>query len=255
MNERLSGKVAIVTGAERGIGKAAAIALAREGAKVIVSGVLNDEGLAVAQAIEKNGGTAIFGHCDVAQANQVEALVARAVAEWGGLDIFVANAGIAFSKAIVETTEAEYDRMMNINLKGVFFCAKYAIPALKTRGGGSFIATASKVGLVAQRDSPVYCATKGGVVMLTKALALDYAASNIRVNSICPGIVDTPLLRQYIDSTPDPVATEAELKVAQPLGRLATPEECAGAIVFLASEEASFITGVALPIDGGFTAQ
>ena len=154
----------------------------------------------------------------------------------------------------VSSCQADAPWVLDINVKGLIFASRHAIPIMLEQGGGVILFTASKTGLVAQKDSPVYCASKGAAVMLAKALALDYATQGIRVNALCPGIIDTPMVRDFAEAMPDPAAAWNEYSLAQPIGRLGTPQECADAAVWLASDEASFITGVALPVDGGFTA-
>jgi NAD(P)-dependent dehydrogenase (short-subunit alcohol dehydrogenase family) len=191
---------------------------------------------------------------DVARRETNEAAVARAVERFGRLDAVVANAGVTLARSIDDTTDEDIDRLLGVNLRAVIYLAQAAHAAL-ARTTGSFVVMASKTGLVAQPDSPLYCATKGAAVQLARALALDWAPEGIRVNAVCPGIVDTPMLEAFFGELPEPDRARKEFATAQPLGRLARPEECAAAAVFLASPGASFITGVALPVDGGFTAQ
>lgn len=170
------------------------------------------------------------------------------------IDAAIANAGVNLARAIDDTTDEDIDRLLSVNIRAVIYLARAVHEALEETSG-SLTVVASKTGLVAQPDSPVYCATKGAAVQLARALALDWAPQEIRVNALCPGIVDTPMLSSFLDQLPDPERARREFSVAQPLGRLARPEECASAALFLASPAASFITGVALPVDGGFTAQ
>jgi len=251
---RLTEKTAVITGASKGSGRAIAQTFAWQGAKVILGDVSVAEGEELAQDIRERNGTAHFVQTDVGQRADNERLIEACVAEYGRLDIFVGNAGINLPKLITDSSDEEIDRLLNVNLKGLIYASRAAIPVMLGHGGGTILFTASKTGLVAQTDSPVYCASKGAVVMLAKALALDYAKQNIRVNALCPGIVDTPMLRDFAEAMPDPEAAWKEYSVAQPIGRLATPQECADAALWLVSDEASFITGVALPVDGGFTA-
>jgi meso-butanediol dehydrogenase / (S,S)-butanediol dehydrogenase / diacetyl reductase len=169
--------------------------------------------------------------------------------------VLVCNAGVTLPKQLPDSSDEEITRLLAVNLHGPLFAARRAIPVMLAQTtGGVILLTASKTGLVAQTDSPVYCASKGAVVMLAKALALDYATRKIRVNALCPGIIDTPMLRRFADAMPDPDAAWREYGAAQPMGRLGTPEECADAALWLVSDESSFVTGVALPVDGGFTA-
>jgi NAD(P)-dependent dehydrogenase (short-subunit alcohol dehydrogenase family) len=251
---RLGGKAAVVTGAGRGIGRAIAESFAREGARVVVSDVLIDEGQAVVEAIRQEGGEAVFVAADVGRRADNERLIDACLESYGRLDIFAGNAGVNLPKLITESEDSEIERLLDINLKGLIYASRYAIPIMLEQGSGVILFTASKTGLVAQADSPVYCASKGAVVMLAKALALDYATRGIRVNALCPGIIDTPMVRDFAKAMPDPAAAWNEYSQAQPIGRLGTPQECADAAVWLASDEASVITGGALPIDGGFTA-
>ena len=251
---RLKGKTAIITGAASGIGRASAVVFAQAGAQVLVSDLSEDQGQQVVDQISGAGGTACFVRADVSRPQDNERLIDACLERYGKLDILYCNAGINLPKLITDTGDEELDRLLAVNVKGLVYATRYAIPIMLRQGGGVILITASKTGLVAQRDSPVYCATKGAAVLLAKALALDYATRNIRVNAICPGIIDTPMLEAFANAMPDPAAAWAEYSAAQPIGRLGTPEECAYAALWLASDEASFITGVALPIDGGFTA-
>jgi len=184
-----------------------------------------------------------------------ERMIDTCVERYGRIDILFCNAGVTLPKLLPDSSDEEIERVFDVNVKGPLYAARHAIPIMLTQaGGGVILFTASKTGLVAQSDSPVYCASKGAVVLLAKALALDYAARGIRVNALCPGIIDTPMLRHFADAMPDPAAAWAAYSAAQPMGRLGTPEECAAAALWLVSSEASFVTGVALPVDGGFTA-
>ena len=252
---RLDGKATVISGASTGIGRASALRFAREGARLILADVQDAEGEALARQITQAGGTAAFVHVDVGRAVDNERMIDACVEQYGRLDILFCNAGINLPKVLTHTADAEVDRLLDVNVKGPLYAARRAIPImLQQPEGGVMLFTASKTGLVAQTDSPVYCATKGAVVMLAKALALDYATRKIRVNALCPGIIDTPMLRSFTGALPDPAAAWAAHSSAQPMGRLGTAEECAEAALWLVSGEASFVTGVALPVDGGFTA-
>lgn len=252
---RLSGKAAVITGALTGIGRASALRFAREGARVVVTGREPAEGDALVREIEAWGGAAHFVRADVSRRADNEHAVDVCVERYGAIDILFCNAGVTLPKLLTDSTDAEIDDLLAVNLMGPLHAARHAIPImLKQPSGGSILFNASKTGLVAQTDSPVYCASKGAVVMLAKALALDYATRGIRVNALCPGIIDTPMLRRFADAMPDPAAAWSRYSAAQPMGRLGTSEECADAALWLVSPEASFITGVALPVDGGFTA-
>jgi NAD(P)-dependent dehydrogenase (short-subunit alcohol dehydrogenase family) len=251
---RLQDKTAIITGAAMGIGRACAKRFAEEGARVLVSDVRAEEGQSVVDAIREEGGEACFLEADVRRREDNEALIERCIDEYGRLDILFCNAGVTLAKQLTESTDEEIDRLFDINVKGLMYASRAALPHMLDQGGGSILFTASKTGLVAQEDSPVYCASKGAAVMLAKALALDYATDDIRVNALCPGIIDTPMLERFADAMPNPEAVWREFEEAQPIGRLGTPKECADAALWLVSDESSFITGVALPVDGGFTA-
>jgi NAD(P)-dependent dehydrogenase (short-subunit alcohol dehydrogenase family) len=245
----------VITGASTGIGRASSLRFAREGARLVLVDIQEAEGKALAREIEREGGTACFLSADVSRRVDNERAIDVCRDRYGSLDILFCNAGITLPKRLPESADDEIERVLAVNLKGPLYAARYSIPImLEQPNGGSILFTASKTGLVAQTDSPVYCASKGAVVMLAKALALDYAARGIRVNALCPGIIDTPMLRRFADAMPDPAAAWTGYGAAQPMGRLGTPEECADAALWLVSAEASFVTGVALPVDGGFTA-
>jgi NAD(P)-dependent dehydrogenase (short-subunit alcohol dehydrogenase family) len=241
----------VVTGAAKGIGAAIVEAFARAGWSVVA---VDRDKAPLEETLSRVGGTVAMLAGDVSDRATNEAAVQVAVDRFGRLDAVVGNAGVTLPKLIDETTPDEFDRLFSINVKALMFLAQAAHRAL-ARSKGSMTVIASKTGLVAQRNSPIYVATKGAAVQLARALALDWAPEGIRVNAVCPGIVDTPMLKQFIDAMPDPVASRREHELAQPLGRLATPAEVASAVLFLATPAAAFITGVALPVDGGFTAE
>ena len=249
----IAGKVALVTGASSGIGRATALAFAREGAKVVVADVTVEGGEETVAQVKKAGGEAIFVKTDVSKAVEVEALVAKAVATYGRLDCAHNNAGIAGNaKTIVDDTEDNWDRILAINLKGVWLCMKYEIAHMLKQGGGAIVNTASGAGLIGVRRGGAYVASKHGVVGLTKTAALEYAKAGIRVNCVCPGPIDTPML-QGIGGRNQMVIER--MVAAQPGGRLGKPAEIAEAAVWLCSDAASFITGLPMPVDGGYTAQ
>ena len=248
-------KVAVVTGASTGIGRACALRFAQEGARLVLADRQAEAGESLRREIAERGSECRFVEADVATRAGAERAVDLCVQTHGTIDILFCNAGITLPKRLEESEDDEIDRVLAVNLLGVLYAARRAVPHMLAQpSGGTMLFTASKTGLVAQTDSPVYCASKGAVVMLARALALDYATQGIRVNALCPGIIDTPMLRQFADSRPDPAAALASYSAAQPMGRLGTAEECADAALWLVSDEASFITGVALPVDGGFTA-
>jgi NAD(P)-dependent dehydrogenase (short-subunit alcohol dehydrogenase family) len=252
---RLAGKAAVITGASSGIGRASALRFAREGARVLIASHDDTPCHALVREIEAAGGTASFQHTDVARRADTERAIDACVEHYGGIDILFCNAGVTSPMLLTETSDDEIERVLAINLVALMYAARYAIPVMLAQPkAGTILFTASKTGLVAQTDSPVYCASKGAVVMFAKALALDYATRGIRVNALCPGIFDTPMLHEFAASRPDPGGALRSYEAAQPIGRLGTAEECADAALWLVSDEASFVTGVALPVDGGFTA-
>jgi NAD(P)-dependent dehydrogenase (short-subunit alcohol dehydrogenase family) len=249
----VAGKVALVTGASSGIGRAAALVFAREGAKVVIADVTVEGGEETVVQVKKAGGEAVFVKTDVSKAVEVEALVAKAVATYGRLDCAYNNAGIAGNaKTVVDDTEDNWDRILAINLKGVWLCMKYEIAHMLKQGGGAIVNTASGAGLIGVRRGGAYVASKHGVVGLTKTAALEYAKAGIRVNCVCPGPIDTPMLQGIGGS--NQVVIE-RMVAAQPGGRLGKPAEIAEAAVWLCSDAASFITGLPMPVDGGYTAQ
>jgi NAD(P)-dependent dehydrogenase (short-subunit alcohol dehydrogenase family) len=249
---RLAGKAAVITGASTGIGRASALRFGEEGARLVLVDIEDSD---VAREVERRGGTARFMHGDVSGREDNERALALCVESYGALDVLFCNAGVTLPKTLPASDDREIERLLAVNLLGPIYAARRAIEVMLAQPkGGTILFTASKTGLVAQTDSPVYCASKGAIVMLAKALALDYATRGIRVNALCPGIIDTPMLRRFVDAMPDPAASWATHSAAQPMGRLGTAEECADAALWLVSDEASFVTGVALPVDGGFTA-
>jgi NAD(P)-dependent dehydrogenase (short-subunit alcohol dehydrogenase family) len=247
----LSDKVALITGGASGIGRATALLFAKEGAAVAIVDLNEVEGKAVVQKIIDNGGTAIFVHADVSKAEDCQLAIRQTVEKFGKLDILFNNAGIIRRATVVETSEEEWDKVMSINVKSIFLLSKYAIPVMAKKGGGVIINTASGWGLAGGRKAAAYCASKGAVVLLTKAMALDHAAQNIRVNCICPGDTDTPMLRSEARQLGKPENQFLSESAQRPLGRIGKPEEIAQAALFLASDASSFITGTALVVDGG----
>lgn len=251
MGARLKGKVAIVTGAGEGIGRGIALAFAREGAKVVVANRTAGKGQDTVVAIQQADGEAIFVRTDVTQATDVQNLVSETLAHYGKLDVLCNNAGVNVLRTVVEAEEEDYYRVLDTNLKSVFLCCKHAIPEMIKGGGGSIINIASMAGLMAfKRDAP-YCASKGGLLMLTRQVALDFAPYKIRVNAICPGFIVTPMAEQWFAAQSDPQKARRETEKAHPIGRLGTSEDIAYGAVYLASDEASWVTGTHLVIDGG----
>ncbi|WP_026952486.1 SDR family NAD(P)-dependent oxidoreductase [Algoriphagus mannitolivorans] len=247
----LSNKVALITGAGSGIGKAAALLFANQGAKVIVSDIHEGHGKEVLEEIKKSGGEASFFKCDTSQAKEQEALVQFAMDTYGGLDIAVNNAGIGGPLALTGEYPLDgWQKVVDINLNGVFYGMRFQIPAMLKSGGGSIVNIASILGNVGTRFSPAYVASKHGVVGLTKAAALEYANQNIRVNSIGPGYINTPLLTNVLEPE-----TIKQVESLHPMNRLGKSEEVADLILFLASSNSSFVTGSYYPVDGGYLAQ
>jgi NAD(P)-dependent dehydrogenase (short-subunit alcohol dehydrogenase family) len=251
---RLKKKVAIVTGSGSGIGRATALLFSKEGAKVVVADINVEAGKETVNIIKNNGGEAIFVKTDVSKSLDAKNLIEETVSNFGKLNILFNNAGINPLGTVVDTSEEVWNKVVNINLKGVFLCSKFAIPEMIRSGGGSIINTASVNGLAALPNEAAYDATKGGVLALTRAMAVDHVSQGIRVNSLCPGITATPLIVKYVQESENPKETEKLLLKEQPIGRFAKPEELANAVLFLASDEASFVTGASFCIDGGYTA-
>ena len=249
----LAGKSAVVTGAASGIGRASAIALAHAGATVVVADVDNTGGAETVRLVASGGGDVCFVHADVAREEDVASLVAACVARYGHLDCAVNNAGIAARGELThELSEEAWNRVLAVNLTGVWLCLKHEVAQMLARGrGGAIVNMASVAGLVGGTTS-VYAASKHGVVGLTKQAALEYAPRGIRINAVCPGVIQTPMVDRAFAVRP---GLEERWRAAEPIGRLGTPEEVAAAVVWLCSEAASFVTGVALPVDGGWVAQ
>jgi NAD(P)-dependent dehydrogenase (short-subunit alcohol dehydrogenase family) len=257
MAERLLGKVALVTGGSSGIGKASALAFAREGAKVVVSDINVAGGEETARLIQEAGGEALFIKADVSQAAEVEALVKQTVETYGRLDCAYNNAGIvstveAFGLAIHDYPEAVWDRVLSVNLKGVWLCLKYECAQMLQQGGGAIVNTASIWVVVGAPGVSAYVASKHAVVGLTRAAALEYATKGIRINAVNPGTIRTPLLDPFIAAVPD---LEATFTAQHPVGRIGRPDEVAEAVVWLCSDAASFVIGHTMTVDGGYTVQ
>ncbi|MGE5488593.1 MAG: SDR family NAD(P)-dependent oxidoreductase [bacterium] len=253
--DRVKGKVAIVTGGALGIGRSACLLLAREGAAVAVTDVLEAEGKKTTDEIVASGGKARFWKLDVSSEESVQTVFAEIEREFGGIDVLVNNAGISgVDKPTHEITEQEWDRLMAVNVKGVFFCTKHAIPAMRRRGGGSIINLSSIYGIIGAGDIPPYHASKGAVRLMTKNDALIYAADRIRVNSVHPAFIWTPLVEKLAGQG-DVAAFRRELDARHPIGHVGEPDDVGWGIVYLASDESKFCTGSELVIDGGYTAR
>ncbi|MCY4092143.1 MAG: glucose 1-dehydrogenase [Caldilineaceae bacterium] len=248
----LDGKSAFVTGGASGIGQATALAYAERGARVLVADVDADGAQETLRLIGLGDGEANFVNCDVGDAASVEAAVNRCVELYGRIDCAFNNAGILGDMSLTaDCSEENFDRIMRVNLKGIWLAMKYEIPHMLRQGGGVIVNTASNAGMTGTPELGVYSATKGGVVMLTRSAALEYARSNIRINCVCPGLISTPMVAQQAIDYPDAVANFTEL---EPIGRMGRPEEIAEAVVWLSSNAASFVTGHPMAVDGGILA-
>jgi NAD(P)-dependent dehydrogenase (short-subunit alcohol dehydrogenase family) len=252
--DRLKGKVAVVTGAALGIGRACVERMAAEGARIVLADVHDDIGASLEAALRKRGFDAHYVHCDVASEDDAEALMTGAMTTYGQLDVLVNNAGISgTNKPTHEISEAEWDQVMAVNVKGVFFCTKHALPHLRVNGG-SIINLSSIYGLVGAPDVPPYHASKGAVRLMTKTDAMLYAADSVRVNSIHPGFIWTPMVENHLNAMDgDSEANKQQVASLHPLGHLGEPDDIAWGVVYLASDESKFMTGAELVIDGGYT--
>jgi NAD(P)-dependent dehydrogenase (short-subunit alcohol dehydrogenase family) len=249
--ERVAGKTAIVTGGAAGIGRACAVALAREGARVAVADVDEAGGADTAAAISSGGGEAFFQRADVGVTADMRDLVRAAADRWGRLDVLVNNAGVAIPGSVTEISEEDWERVLSVNLSGVWRGMRFAIPEMLKTGGGSVINTSSVQSVVGFRGWAGYAASKGGINSLTRQAAVDYAAQGIRVNAVLPGTILTPMNERIMATAPDASQVERDWLSLHPVGRLGQPEEVAALVVFLASDESSFITGELIRVDGG----
>ena len=251
---RLSGKVALITGGGTGIGRAIALAFTREGASVAVAGRRLEKLQEVISEVQKQGGAGLAVDCDVTRARDVERAVKGTVERFGRLNVLVNNAGTLHVSTVEGINEEEWDRVMTVNVKGPFLMSRAVLPEFRKWGGGAIVNIGSVLGLVAMKDRAAYCASKGGVTMLTKAMAVDHGHENIRVNCICPSIVETELVKGLFDASGQGDALRTGRIALIPLGRFGQPPDVAEMAVFLASEESSWLTGAAIPLDGGLTA-
>jgi NAD(P)-dependent dehydrogenase (short-subunit alcohol dehydrogenase family) len=251
---KLHGRVAIVTGAASGIGRASAITFAREGAKVVVVDIDQPRGDRTAEAIRAEGGIAFFHCTDVSKEAEIATMVEDTAARWGRIDILFNNAGVVLVKPLEETTEAEWDRVISINLKAAFFAIKHVVPHFRRIGGGAILNTGSIGSMVGQLQTPAYIASKGGIALLTKTLALDYGRDHIRVNCLCPGITDTHMLREHLGDGPEGEARIRNRLSRVPLGSILTPEDLARAALYLVSDDSASVTGITHIVDGGLLA-
>jgi NAD(P)-dependent dehydrogenase (short-subunit alcohol dehydrogenase family) len=251
---RLSGKTAFITGGGTGIGRACALAFAAEGAQVAVAGRRKEPLAAVTREIESSGGKAFAVTCDVVDRGAVEAAIASVARHLGRLNIIVNNAGAVMVGTAEETSDEDWSRVLATNLTGTFLVSRAAIPALRKSGGGSIVNIGSYLGIVGRRQRAAYCAAKAGVAGLTRAMALDHAQDNIRVNCVCPAIVETEMSLVFLSRAADPEAARKQRLAELPLGRFGKPEDIALMALYLASDESSWVTGTVFPIDGGQTA-
>src|SRR6202030_2257059 len=251
---RLKDRIALITGGTSGIGEATALLFAAEGASVVITGRNAPRGATVVEKIKQNGGKAIFFHADVSIASDCRRAVEETVRAFGRLDILFNNAGVFYAQTALECSEREWDEQIDVNLKGTFLMSKFALPSMIAQGRGVIVNNSSGWGIVGGDHAVAYCASKGGVVLMTKAMAIDHGREGIRVNCICPGDVDTPMLPE--DARMRGLKWEDYLAgcANRPLGRIGTVDEIAKAVLFLASDDSSFMTGAALVVDGGGTA-
>lgn len=252
---KLDQRVAVITGAGSGIGQAMALLFAREGARILAADINGAAAEVTTAEVTEGGGTCQACTVDVSRPEQVAAMIAQALAAYGRIDILCNNAGIGSTTSVVECEPDEWDRVMTINVKSVYLGCKYAVPHMIAQGGGVIVNTASVAGMVGLVKRASYSASKGAVIALTRQVAIEYVEQRIRVNCLCPGTVDSPWVGRLLAGTDDPAAARQALVARQPLGRLGTPEEVAAAALYLASDDAAFITGTGLVIDGGLTAR
>ncbi len=249
----LNGKIAFITGASSGIGRATALVFAREGAHVVIADVLTEGAAETAHRVEEMGRRALFVRCDVSRDDEVRNAMNQAIETFGRVDCAFNNAGIEGKQAnTADCTEENWDKVMGINLKGVWLCMKYQIPQMLKQGGGAIVNCSSIAGLTGFQGIPAYVAAKHGIVGLTRAAALEYAKSNLRVNAVCPGVIQTPMVERF---TQGEAQIRNQLLGGEPVGRLGKPEEVAEAVAWLCSDAASFVTGLPMAVDGGWVAQ
>ena len=244
---RLKDKTAVITGSGKGLGEAMALLFSHEGAKIVVFDIDEPAGRETVEHIQEQGGEAIFVHGDVSNPDDAVSLIDAAVDAYGCVDVLVNNAGVHVDRTVADTTEEEWDRILRVNLKGVFLCSKAAIPQMRRQGGGNIICISSISGLVGQLNQAAYNASKHGIIGLVRCMAYDHALENIRANAICPGVMNTPLVASV------PEEHIAPYRKTSLLERFAEPSEVANAALFLASDESSYVTGSAMVVDGGYT--
>lgn len=252
---RLEKRIAVITGAGSGIGREMALLFAREGASILAADLNGGAAEATASMVKEAGGTCAALAVDASKPADVERMIAQAIETYGRVDILCNNAGIGSTTDVVDCEPDEWDRVMTVNVKSVYLGCKYAVPHMIEQGGGVIVNTASVAGMVGIVKRASYSASKGAVIALTRQVAIEYVEQGIRVNCICPGTVDSPWVGRLLDETADPAAARAGLVARQPMGRLGDPKEIAKAALYLASDDAAFITGTGLVIDGGLTAR
>ncbi len=252
---RLEQRIAVITGAGSGIGREMALLFAREGASILAADLNGGAAEATASMVKEAGGTCAALAVDASKPADVERMIAQAIETYGRVDILCNNAGIGSTTDVVDCEPDEWDRVMTVNVKSVYLGCKYAVPHMIEQGGGVIVNTASVAGMVGIVKRASYSASKGAVIALTRQVAIEYVEQGIRVNCICPGTVDSPWVGRLLDETADPAAARAGLVARQPMGRLGDPKEIAKAALYLASDDAAFITGTGLVIDGGLTAR
>ncbi len=251
---RLAGKVCIVTGGGSGIGRAICLAFGREGATVVAADRNAESAARAVGELEFLGAQGMAVQVDVSVADSVRGMVDVVVREHGRIDVLVNNAGFGFAATVVETEESDWDRLMSVNLKGVYLGCKYVVPVMTRQGGGSIVNTASAAGLVGVADRAAYCASKGGVIAMTRAMAIDHAGDGVRVNCVAPGTVESPYFDEIFAKSEDPAALRRFMEGRHLMRRLGSPDEVTGGVLYLASDESSFVTGSVLSVDGGMTA-
>ncbi len=251
---RLKGKVALITGGTEGMGLATAELFLKEGARVVITGRSAEKGRKAIRKLRRLG-PVVYAKGDVSRDSDAKRMVDAAISNFGRIDILFNNAGIYIEKAAEDMTEAEWDLLLDINLKGPFLVSKHALPHMIAQRSGVIVNNSSDAGIIGNRSCPAYCASKGGVTLMTKAMALDYVKYGIRVNCVNPGVIDTPMLEREARLSKDRAAYRRQNAAIHPIGRLGRPEEVAYAVLFLASDESAFVTGASLSVDGGTTAQ
>jgi NAD(P)-dependent dehydrogenase (short-subunit alcohol dehydrogenase family) len=251
---KLHGRVAIITGAASGIGRASALAFAKEGARIVAVDIDRQRGEETVQTIGDAGGEAYFECTNVSKEDEVIEITNRTISRWGRIDILFNNAGVILVKPLDQTTEEEWDQLMSVNLKSVFLAIKHAIPHMRRGGGGTILNTGSIGSIVGQVGTPAYIASKGALALMTKSLALDYGRDGIRVNCLCPGITDTPMLRKHLGHGPEGERIISQRLARVPLGKILKPEDVARAALYLVSDDSDGVTGITHVIDGGLLA-